>query len=501
MTNPYSASIGPAEKSGHPESAAPASPGPDKSASPGSGESAALKAGDLLAPLTVVDLTVDGLGLARHEGRVIFLDGGLPGARVSAVIRQVKAKVLFADITAHLSPSPHEIAPACPHAALCGGCSLLHFAPSAALEWKAGHIRQCLARIAKAPETPVLPLSPSPKNRAFRNKMSFAFGSDAGGRCLLGLRQRKGHGIVEVTSCLSAGEPAMEMLALMRQRVNELGLEAWNRGSGYLRHLVLRLPDAGLDAKAGAPLLECITGPDHDGKCGGQTNALAVAAVGKEMMSRFALRGFIHSEKRGRDEKACGDRPLLVLGEKHFQERLGPLILDVPYNSFLQTNTGAALALYEHIEREAGLREGDVLWDLFCGVGGIALFLAKRAGLVYGCDIADESVAAARHNSRVLGLDNCRFQQADLDAGFGKSWPAPDVIVLDPPRAGISAALAKDLLGLKARTMLYVSCDAGTQARDALRLAPCWRPLKALPVDMFPHTPHVENLLVLTRRD
>ena len=455
--------------------------------------------GSLLSPLEIVDVSVEGQGLARHNGRVVFLDGGLPGAMVSAMVKRVTKKVIFADIVSVLNPSPHQISPACPHAGLCGGCLWQDFDLEAARQWKRNHISQCLARIGKAPDVQVFPVAASPAYVAMRNKMSFAFGPGQDESCLLGLRKRAAHDIVEVDSCLLQGELAMAVVAHVRKRANELGLKAWigeKEETGYLRHLVVH--KALHATPENSMLVECITGPPpRRGKAAGKDLADKLEQIGKELMQQFGVTGFVHGVRLQKDELALAERTFAVLGEASYTETIGHLNLVVPHNAFLQSNTAAATLLYERIRQEAALQGTECVWDLFCGIGSIGLFLAQDAGQVHGCEVAEQSVRAARQNARRLGYDNCAFYRNDLAHGLGADLPPPDVIIMDPPRAGISERLAGQLAQIKARTLLYVSCDAGTQARDVARLSSTWRAVRSYPVDMFPYTAHVENVLVL----
>lgn len=465
---------------------------------------------DLIGPLEITDLTVDGRGVARHEGRVLFVDNALPGAILFARPRASAGKVPCADAARVLRASPHECAPWCVHAGICGACPLQAFSYEAALEWKRTHVRQCFMRIGKIADPHVLPLVPSPRVRAFRNKMSFAFGNDAHGRCLLGLRQRNGRDIVEVSACGAQHESAMGILAHTRDLVRRLGLPAWtgdgkgrrSGSSGYLRFLVIRIPEYRPDEQP-QPSVECITGPDHALQVRGEDGQTreagdAVRLLGKDLMRLFSLSSFVHGERRHSAALASSERACFILGTGEIQERFGPLHLVAPYNAFLQTNTGAAALLYETVADEAGDVAGKRIWDLYCGVGGIGLFLAAGAGEVHGFEAHPESVTAARKNSAALGFGHCFFYEGPLSKTI-KTAPPPDIIVLDPPRAGLEKDVTEALLHLRASRLLYISCDPATQARDIARLAPAWSLIKCRPVDMFPFTPHVENLAVLER--
>ena len=469
----------------------------------------AYETGSLLESLTVTDLTVDGGAVARHQGQVVFLDAGLPGEVLSArVVKRVK-RIVHARRERTLSQSPHAVDPWCPHAADCGACSWQHFAPEAALAWKRKHVRETLARIGKVVAPDVSPLVPSPRDRGYRNKMSFAFapGATPEQKTLLGLRRFREQSVVEVTDCGLQTPEVMRMLAGARQMANNLGLEAWRgRGAGYLRFLVVHTPMYEPQDKK-QMVVECITGDDHrraepaqgDGGRKTPSNADKVRELGRALMRDFALTGFIHSERRHPADLAQGERRVFLAGSGEYQERFGHLVLTVPHNAFLQTNTDVAALLYAGVAEEAGLSGREVLWDLYSGVGGIALYLAERVREAHGFEIQAEAVDAARKNSESLGHAHCHFHQGALSGALLAAVPRPDVIIADPPRAGIDEPILKLLLATPARRLVYVSCDPGTQARDITRLAPAWKVLRSRPYDMFPHTPHVENIVVLDR--
>ena len=463
----------------------------------------------MLEALTVTDLTVDGGAVARHQGQVVFLDAGLPGETLSARVVKRGKRIVHARRERTLRPSPHAVDPWCPHAADCGACSWQHFAPEAALAWKQKHVRETLARIGKVVEPEVSPVVPSPREQGYRNKVSFAFapGEAPDQKTLLGLRRFREQNIVEVTDCGLQTPEVMRMLAGARQMVNNLGLEAWQgRGAGYLRFLVVHTPLYEPQSKK-QMVVECITGDNHrqtgaaqaDDNQKALSNAEKVRVLGQTLMRDFALTGFIHSERRHPADLAQGERRVFLAGSGEYQERFGHLVLTVPHNAFLQTNTDVAALLYAGVAEEAGLSGREVLWDLYSGVGGIALYLAEQVKEAHGFEIQTEAVEAARKNSERLGHAHCHFHRGALSESLLTAVSRPDVIIADPPRAGIDEPILKLLLATPARRLVYVSCDPGTQARDIARLAPAWRVLRSRPYDMFPNTPHVENIVVLDR--
>jgi SAM-dependent methyltransferases related to tRNA (uracil-5-)-methyltransferase len=472
-----------------------------------------IEKGELLDDLRILDLTVEGKAVARHHGRVVFLESGLPGARVQARVTEVKTKIILAETVQLLESSSYEAAPWCPHFEECGGCNWQHFSVEAALDWKRRHVHETLTRIGKLDkDIPVLPVTQSPFLRAFRNKMSFVFGEHEG--CPnLGLRKWKSHELATIDDCGVIHPQTAEILRYMREAVVRLGLNAWRltartkdqekqKISGYLRYLNVRTSSGSAGQKPQF-LLECITGTGHESPVsnnGKISNKNAVKILANELIEHFALSGFVHSERKSLAALAQGEKLVEVYGENSLTEQVGHIPLTIPYNTFFQTNTGAASLLYEHIAREAALTGKETVWDLYCGVGGIGLFLAREAKAVHGFEISEAAVRAARLNARVLHADHCSFHAGDVTSSICLRQPAPDVIIVDPPRSGLSS-LAVELL-LKAPTaqkLLYVSCNASTQARDSFLLSNQWHPVKSIPVDMFPYTPHIENLLVLNR--
>ena len=458
--------------------------------------------GAFLENLLVTDLTVEGRGVARHDGAVVFLDRGLPGARVSARITTVKKRIIEAAVTETLEPSPHAVPPWCPHAEECGACLWQHFSPDSALEWKRKFIRETFSRIGKIADIDIAPVLPSPKLREYRNKMVYAFAEGPDASLLLGLRRRKEHSIVEVTACGMQPTPAMDIVAHTRKAAKRFGLSALVRTSerrlkGYLRFLVIHTPEYRPTGERQI-LVECITGANHENMSDAAlTNTEAVRLLGIDLMERFRLTGFVHSERVQVGDVAQGERLMRQMGTASYQERFGPLTLTVPHSAFLQTNTGAATILYEQIARESQLDGTQTVWDIYSGVGSIALYLAPRAREVYGLEIQADAVMAAQSNSKLLGFTHCSFHQGVLSAERIKNAPRPDLIVLDPPRGGLEGPALEVLRHAPAKRVLYISCDVGTQARDLAALACTWRPLKSFPVDMFPNTSHIENLVVL----
>ncbi|MDR1490054.1 MAG: class I SAM-dependent RNA methyltransferase [Desulfovibrio sp.] len=487
--------------------------------------------GDMLENLLISDLSVKGEGIARSSGRVVFLDKGLPGEIVRARITGVKKNLLHARIESVLKPSPNAVPALCPHVRDCGGCVLQHYSYQALLEWKRDYVRQCLSRIGKLELGDISPVEPSARKLAWRAKVSYAFTPVENRGILLGLRGRDGRELIETTHCVAQEVPVMQLLDYVRREVNRLGIPAWGKPAcnaagksalsgggdpGYLRRLVAHSPEYMPDGRRQL-LIEIISGSDHlaRDKAGqaGAPNAAGDSAyrrltrlerlrmLGERLMDRFALTGFVHTERRALSDIAYGEKKVQGFGSDAYLESFGHVTAKASYNVFMQTNTKVALRLFELVAEQAKARSTDIVWDLFSGVGCIAMFLARSVATVHGVEVSPEAVACARENAGAMGLSNCFFHVCDLNfPGAMRDLPAPDIVVADPPRFGLPDALIELLLAVPARRLLYVSCNPASQARDALRLKGRWRALKSLPLDMFPYSPHVENLLVFEKR-
>lgn len=465
---------------------------------------------DILHALQVTDLTITGAGVARADGRVVFIDGALPGSVVNARITGVHKGVVRAVQQELVVPSPFAVQPRCVHAEECGACLWQHFARQGELDWKTKQVKETLARIGAVQNIAVAPALPLPCDFGFRNKMAFAFGQE-GAQLLLGLRRRNGKGIVPVDQCLMQDGPTMQILQKVRSLAKDYGLEGWRekpdekRCRGYLRFLLVRIPDYRPDGTLQV-MVECITGPGHDlappFSAGSKiSNREAVRRMGEELVRDFGLLGFVHSERKALNDVAQGDRRIWSAKNDCLIEQYGELKLAIPYNAFAQTNTRAAIMIYELVRREANLDGTQCVWDLYSGVGAIALYLADKAREVHGFEIDPLAVKAAKNNSKALGFEHCFFHQGAITAELLQALPQPGLIVVDPPRAGLEAQVISAISATKARRMIYISCDVATQARDLNKLSATWNPVTSTPIDMFPYTPHVENVVVLNRID
>lgn len=432
--------------------------------------------------LRVDALVSDGRGLGRHDGVVVLVEDALPGQLVRARISAVRKSLAEAELVGVLERSPDEQGPPCPHAGRCGGCSWQSLAYERQLAWKGRIVRDALERVGKVQEPPVLSVLPSPSEWGYRNKMEFAFGMSESGGKALGLRERGSRNIVEVTGCLLQTPLTMRVLEVVRELANGPFRDLAGR------FLVVREP------KAGGCFVELIVGSG----CGAEAGGRFAAALRAEVSE---VTGFALSERSATSDVAYGERTLYADGR--LEERIGDVLLQMGHNAFFQVNTPAAELLYAEAARFAaldGLPE-PVLWDVYCGVGSIGLSLGRNARVV-AVEEMPGAVRYARSNAKALGMKAYRVEQGDAKSVLGrlvKLGPKPDVVVVDPPRAGIDAKVAQQLAEAAPLRLVYVSCNPATLARDVVRLAPAFRLKAVRPVDLFPQTPHVETVALLER--
>lgn len=456
-----------------------------------------------LAPGTELELTPDrlaygGPALARVGGLVVFVDRALPGQRLRVVITRRHRRYLEARILQVLEQSPHFAPPFCRHFKVCGGCHWQHLAYPEQVRWKGRHLEECFRHLGQVKPREFLPPVPSPRERRYRNKMTFAF-APAGSRdgdFLLGLHRWDHPGeIFSLEECHLLSQPALELVLQLREACRRLGFGAYDprTGQGLLHSLVVRE-----GRRTGQRLLHLITA--------GKAQDKGMARLAEEVR-RLApgLTTLAHSHHPGRPRGSQPPPARILFGPGYLEEELAGLRLRISPDSFLQPNTEAAELLYGAIRERGELTGREVVWDLYCGAGGIALALAPQARQVVGFELSSRAVADARVNARLNRLDNCRFVAGDLARTLGAaasdpSLPRPEVIIADPPRAGLHPAVTALLRELAPRRLVLVSCHPATLARDLARLSDAYEVETAQAFDFFPHTAHLEALVTLRRR-
>jgi 23S rRNA (uracil1939-C5)-methyltransferase len=442
---------------------------------------------DEVVDVSIESLTYEGKGVAHVEGMAVFLRGALPGDTVKARLTRIKKSYAEAQVVAVTQPSPWRVEPRCPHFGVCGGCASQDLLYEKQVEYKTRQVRETLQHIGGL-NVEVRPALAMADPWRYRNKMEFAFG-ESDGRVYLGLMQRGSFDtVVEIKECFLSTERTMVAVRFVEGFGRQLGEHPLQPRSqtGSLRHLVVRE-----GRRTGDLLLNLVT-----------TSALAADAALVSAAAPASPSTVLWTHNDSRAAVVQGDWVHILAGSGELTERIGHLTLSVGPFSFLQTNSEQVEVLYAEVARQAALTGDETVLDLYCGVGAIGLYLAGQARQVVGVDSVAEAIGYAVRNAEQNGIGNATFQCAEVEALSTLTFGAinPDVIIVDPPRAGLHPRLLATLLEQKAERLIYVSCNPAALARDLKALSEIYDIGPVQPVDMFPHTWHVETVVVLRHR-
>jgi 23S rRNA (uracil1939-C5)-methyltransferase len=435
----------------------------------------------------VIDsLAFGGRGVARIDDFVLFVDRALPGDRVRARVTKLKRRFGEGYATELLEPGPGRVTPPCPHFGVCGGCRLQALDYPEQATWKAQQVRDSLQRIGHQDAFALDPIAAAVQTLGYRNKLEFSFARTPEGPTIGFHRAGRWDEITPIGGCLLMGAAADAARAVVQEWARRCELEVWDRrtGTGYLRHLIVRASD-----RTGQLLLTLVTFPGELPQAGWLEDELRERCPG--------VVGVLQAVTDSSGEATAGLPATLLWGRDWYEERLLGLKLRVSSGSFLQTNTAMCERLYEIAIEEAHLSGDEVVWDLYSGIGSIALALAGSAGRVIGVELVEEAVERARENADLNGIGNVEFVVGDVAKAvrplIESGLPAPDVVVVDPPRAGLTPKAVRRVIELAPSRIVYVSCNPTTLAGNAELLVEAgYRLERVRPVDMFPHTHHVE---------
>lgn len=497
-----------------------------------------LNVGDTVV-VTVKRLGINGEGVGYYRKKAMFIDGALPGEVVRARITKAEPRLLYGEAVKTEKRSPGRVEPFCEWYGACGGCSLQHMSYEAQLQEKEGLVREAFVRYAAIPpeELPMAPIIGMDEPRAYRNKAQLQIGAGAGGQVLAGLYSPRSRRLVDIAGCPIQQGAVNTVMSAVKMIVGALGLPVADPNLFSAAHA--SAPEDGeyaVRARGGS-------GSDAGGARGGgaavrsgprppasalrtvvaraaQTSGhvqLTFVTTGKELPGeralvreiRAKLPGVVsiaHNVNPNNTPLVFGDRTRIVWGAERMVERLGPLAFELSPRAFFQLNPSQTVRLYERVKRAAALQGAETVVDAYCGVGTIALWLAPSAAEVRGIEAVPDAVEDARRNARINGIDNAAFY-AGLSEELLPRWAKddgfrPDVVVVDPPRSGCDRKLLDALLAAKPKRIVYVSCNPSTLAKDAAILlgSGAYQLASVEPVDMFPHTAHVECVLLMVRK-
>jgi 23S rRNA (uracil1939-C5)-methyltransferase len=442
--------------------------------------------------LTLEKLALGGEAIGRVDsGMVVFVRGGIPGDRGIVEITKRKKNFAAGKLVELLDASPLRIAPRCEYFGRCGGCKWQYLAYKDQLKFKQQQVAEAFAHIGQMQDIPVNDILGMESPWYYRNKMEFTFGADEQGALLLGQHYagRWDH-LIDLHNCYLQSEDSVELFALCRDFAKKQGLQAYSSttGEGLLRHVIVR------EGKhTGNIMVNIVTSAEYFPQA--------------DRFVRYLVAGFprmtslVHTINHLKGQSSQGQEEHLLYGEPTIRETINHLSFDISAKSFFQTNTLQTEKLYQTIQRMAELDEHGVAVDLYCGTGSIALHLASCAKMVYGIELVEEAVRNAEQNAERNQLSNVKFYCGEVRKVLPEvGLVAPDVMVIDPPRAGLSKKVVKYMLQAAPRQILYVSCNPATLARDVAMITEGSYAIKEVqPIDMFPHTYHIETIVNLTK--
>jgi 23S rRNA (uracil1939-C5)-methyltransferase len=443
--------------------------------------------------LEIESLAYGGNGVARLDGYVVFVRRGLPGDRVRARVTKVKRSHAEALATDVLRAGPNRVDAPCVHYPACGGCRFQDLAYEKQLEQKHAQVHDALQRLGGIADPPLNAIVPcEPEIFHYRNKVEYSFTQTPDGPALGFHKAGRWDEVLDLEKCWLTTGVGNGVRDAVRDWAREEGLAPYSQSdnSGYLRHLVVRE-----GRNTGQALVQLVTAPGEHFEPG----------YFVDVVRRFPEVRSVHWSINDRPAEVTNLPTKLLWGEEWIEEEIGGLRFRVRPNAFLQTNTGMAEKLYGLAAAAAGLTGTETVWDLYCGIGTIGLTLARNALTVWGIEVSEESVACALENAELNGITNAAFFAGNVGQvveELVERSGSPDVVVVDPPRAGLAGKALRHLGRLGAPRLVYVSCNPTTLAGDAktLRTEYGYELLNVTPVDMFPHTPHVESVALLERR-
>jgi len=439
----------------------------------------------------VTDLAFPGRGVAKIDGLVTFVDGGLPGDTVEVEITRRRRRHLEGRVTRILQPSPFRVKPRCLHFGRCGGCRLQDLAYEKQLEFKASQVKNHLLRIGGLKDPGELPIIPCEPNYGYRNKMEFAFGKDSAGRLKIGLHSRGTYwDVFDLQECHLPSPSFARIVEVTRTYFAGTANEPYDpvKHTGFLRFLVIRQGQ-----NTGQLLVNLVTAEGELSDPARWAAALCEAVPG--------ITTVLRTINTGRANVAVGEPTDTWHGAGTFTEQLGGFEFTLGPLSFFQTNTRQAEKLFAQAIQYAKLTPKDRVLDLYSGAGAISLFAAREARAVTGVELFAEAVTAAKEAAVKNNAGNCEFVCSDARAFLKKQVSDAahyDVVITDPPRVGLHPKVIKRIVELAPPKIVYVSCNPSTLARDlGLLCATRYRLMEITAVDMFPHTPHIEAVALL----
>ena len=450
---------------------------------------------DDIIELTIEDLGIDGEGIGKADGMAIFVKDAVVGDRIQAKIMKMKKHYGYARLMEVLEPSPVRCAPRCNFARQCGGCQLQAMSYEEQLKFKERKVKNHLLRIGKFKEDEIhmLPIMGMKEPWRYRNKAQFPFGLDKNGNIVAGFYAGRTHDIIECEDCLLGVEENKDILGIIKGFMRVHGIRPYDETThkGLVRHALIR---KGFHS---GEIMVClvINGKDIPAK----------EQLVEELCQVKGMTSISYSINQEKTNVIMGKEIVNLYGPGYITDNIGNVTYQISPLSFYQVNPVQTEKLYGTALEYAGLTGNETVWDLYCGIGTISLFLAQNAKKVYGVEIVPQAIEDARRNAALNNITNAEFftgkAEEVLPEQYEKNKVYADVIVVDPPRKGCDQVCLDTILKMAPKRVVYVSCDSATLARDVKYLGERGYEVKRVKtVDMFPWSGHVETVCLMSRK-
>ena len=454
--------------------------------------------------LEIESLAFGGMGVAHLNNMVTFVKNAIPGQKVTARITKKRSSYLEARSLEVLNQSPHQVDVLCEHFRDCGGCTFQNFDYNEQTSAKEMQVKDVFHRIGGFSNVPCYPIVKCDKIFHYRNKMEFTFSNQEfvpesekerdPANFVLGLHTSgMWDKILSINACHIQAPIANEILSVVKEMTNRLEPYNMREHTGFLRKVMIRV-----GANTDEIMVNIVTSRE---------NKNALASIRDSLISTFpSITSIVNNITARKSCVSMGEHQILLHGNEYMLEKLGKYEFMISADSFFQTNTYQAEKLYAIVLEESELTGKEIVYDLFCGTGSISIYLSSHAKMVYGFELVIPAVQDAMQNAVRNKVKNAWFFAGNLESLFrenseAKDLALPDLMVVDPPRIGLHHKIIEDILDKSPKRIVYVSCNPATQARDvAFLCAEMYELIKLRPVDMFPHTPHVENVATLLRK-
>lgn len=439
------------------------------------------------------DLTHDGAGVAKVDGYPIFVPNSLPGEKAKIKVIKVNKGYGFGRLIEIIEPSPYRIDAPCSIYKECGGCQLQHLSYEGQLHFKEKQVRDVLQRIGKLEDVKVYPVLGMNNPWGYRNKSQVPIGEHEGG-LIGGFYQQRSHQIIDMKTCLIQQEKNDEVIQKVKDICSRNGIRAYNEENhkGDLRHIMARY-----GIVSGEVMVVLVT----------RTNELPNKnKMIEEIVAGIpGVKSIVQNINLKKTNVILGEQTKVLWGEEVIYDFIGDIKFAISARSFYQVNPEQTKVLYEKALEYADLNGNETVIDAYCGIGTISLFLAQKAGKVYGVEIVPEAIEDAQRNAALNGITNVEFAVGEAETvipNWYEEGVQADVLVVDPPRKGCDEKLLQTILSMKPKKVVYVSCNPATLARDLRILEEGgYKTVEVQPVDMFPQTTHVECCSLLVRKD